>query len=1156
MFTVPTQKNILILLAGFVSVSAIALCAYTASAAPNLQINYQGKLTDSSDATVSDGDYAMTFSLYTAPTGGSSVWTESSTSTVTNGLFSIMLGSSTSLASVDFDQTLYLGINVEEDGEMSPRKILGTVPAAFEAVHAADASTLGGVASTSFLRSDQADTASGLLTFTGGFVSQSSSTISGLTTNTATTTNFIINSESFTDLTGTGLSNNSGVLTLNTTLLDTLYATTTDFDTSAELATILTDETGAGNAVFSASPTFTGTIDAVASDFSGTLTLSGSAANIALGSNYLSGDGDDEGVYVDSGGNVGVGTTSPASKLDVRPVSYASSQANGITLGNTTNSLWDTSIFLRSDSSGFPRLSLSGPGGAEGLIIDTSGNIGIGTTTPAQLLHIAGNTRLEGLFYDADNSAGTPGMLLQTTATGTRWVATSTLGISGHDELTLAGSYDYLTLSGQEITLGQIDLTTDATGTLAFANGGTGAISYGANRLLFVNAGNTAFTSAADFLFDGSTFSTPGFVFADGVMSITSVSTTTIPNNSSNAWVIATSTGGQPLMRFDTTSGNELVMIGKAGGNVYIGDVGMSSNLIFEEDSVIHGQGTNTLTFGQSGDIINFVVDVGLGTTTASNARLTIQATSSNDILSLFETGGAEVVTVLESGNVGIGTTSPVQKLSVDGNLSLTGALYDNFYSAGLSGYVLQSSGAGLSWVATSTLNISEGVSFSDSAGLAAILSDETGSAGGGLAVFSISPTLTGTLDAVAGDFSSTLTLSGSAANIALGSNYLSGDGDDEGIYVGVDGKVGIGTSSPQSNFDLWGLGSGDIFTISSSTGSQLLTVTKSGYVGIGTTTPQYLLSVDGSIGVAYGGAALSVLGQTYPTIIETGWDGSSDYVDIFAPGDNNGGTPGISLLSSGNVGVGTTSPSKRLQVFETVADDQFRISYDATRYADFQVDSVGDLIIDAQGGDVRLNDENLHICSGGACPSGISAGTGNVMVENDLYVAAGGASGLGQATSTFQGDLLILGKLDVGTIDPIYRIDETKYATYGMSSVGIKESLSTMVQVTDFNNDTGYYEKYISWSELEKESDLWLFYQVTDFGTSWESLIVSLTTGFDGKVFYTKDIEHNALVIQSTAPGEVSASLSANRFDWQKWGNLRPDQDSPVTHFELESKQ
>jgi len=90
-----------------------------------------------------------------------------------------------------------------------------------------------------------------------------------------------------------------------------------ELDDSAGLAGALSDETGTGNAVFSTSPTLTGTLDAVAGDFSATLTMSGSLANIALGSNFLSGDGDDEGVFVNSDGNVGIGTTTPGSLLTV-----------------------------------------------------------------------------------------------------------------------------------------------------------------------------------------------------------------------------------------------------------------------------------------------------------------------------------------------------------------------------------------------------------------------------------------------------------------------------------------------------------------------------------------------------------------------------------------------------------------------------------------------------------------------------------------------------------------------------------------------------------------------------------------------------------------------------------------------------------------------
>ena len=154
-----------------------------AQAATNPEINYQGKLTDNTGSAVADGAYNMRFWLLTSASIAttSAAWTESLTGAdkvqVTSGLFSVMLGSTTPLSSVDFNQTLYLGVEIGGtgsptwDGEMSPRKILGTVPAAFEADHATDADTFSGIATTSFLRSDEADaiaasTASTLLTIT------------------------------------------------------------------------------------------------------------------------------------------------------------------------------------------------------------------------------------------------------------------------------------------------------------------------------------------------------------------------------------------------------------------------------------------------------------------------------------------------------------------------------------------------------------------------------------------------------------------------------------------------------------------------------------------------------------------------------------------------------------------------------------------------------------------------------------------------------------------------------------------------------------------------------------------------------------------------------------------------------------------------------
>ena len=96
--------------------------------------------------------------------------------------------------------------------------------------------------------------------------------------------------------------------------------------------------------------------------------------------------------------------------------------------------------------------------------------------------------------------------------------------------VTLAGTPDYITISGQEITRNQIDLTADVTGTLPVANGGTGststtycdltsnvtgtlpvanggtgATSFTANELLFGN-GTSAIQSSSNLTYDGSIF--------------------------------------------------------------------------------------------------------------------------------------------------------------------------------------------------------------------------------------------------------------------------------------------------------------------------------------------------------------------------------------------------------------------------------------------------------------------------------------------------------------------------------------------------------------------------------------------------------------------------------------------------------------------------
>ena len=86
-------------------------------------INYQGKLTDELGVPI-NRETEMTFSIYTEPTGGGSVWSESQVVQVTDGIFNVLLGSVNPLGPDYFTACFptYLGVKVGSDLEMTPRQ--------------------------------------------------------------------------------------------------------------------------------------------------------------------------------------------------------------------------------------------------------------------------------------------------------------------------------------------------------------------------------------------------------------------------------------------------------------------------------------------------------------------------------------------------------------------------------------------------------------------------------------------------------------------------------------------------------------------------------------------------------------------------------------------------------------------------------------------------------------------------------------------------------------------------------------------------------------------------------------------------------------------------------------------------------------------------
>jgi microcystin-dependent protein len=102
---------------------------------------------------VEDGAYTLVFKLYTVDNGGTALWTETQDNVVvTHGVFSVELGSVTSLPNIDAGQVYYLGIAAQGGAEMQPRAKLHKAFAAN--ITAAMAGTTNNIPSSGLARLD------------------------------------------------------------------------------------------------------------------------------------------------------------------------------------------------------------------------------------------------------------------------------------------------------------------------------------------------------------------------------------------------------------------------------------------------------------------------------------------------------------------------------------------------------------------------------------------------------------------------------------------------------------------------------------------------------------------------------------------------------------------------------------------------------------------------------------------------------------------------------------------------------------------------------------------------------------------------------------------------------------------------------------------
>jgi hypothetical protein len=130
------------------TIAALAAAAFafvpgegTAHAGVPTFLTEQGRLFDNM-GNPSTGTVSLTFNAYTSATGGTTLWTEVQSIPLDSGYFSAILGEVTPLPAGFFEaqaaagSTVYLGITVNTDAEMTPRQPIQSVPYALVANNA------------------------------------------------------------------------------------------------------------------------------------------------------------------------------------------------------------------------------------------------------------------------------------------------------------------------------------------------------------------------------------------------------------------------------------------------------------------------------------------------------------------------------------------------------------------------------------------------------------------------------------------------------------------------------------------------------------------------------------------------------------------------------------------------------------------------------------------------------------------------------------------------------------------------------------------------------------------------------------------------------------------------------------------------------------
>lgn len=710
-------------------------------------------------------------------------------------------------------------------------------------------------------------------------------------------------------------------------------------------------------------------------------------------------------ILAPTGGNVGVGATNPGSNLHIENTGTVvtkirSTDAVGVgrsyvqllrgTSGVTENG-WDISSndSLANDELTFRQITngvVSKP-----VTFLKNGNVGLGTTNPSAPLQINAanadpNAQASNLFITASDTAAIDkggSILLGGSYTGT--TQTNWAAIAGRKENASAGDYagylNFYTRANGGVPVekmritssGNVGIGTTSPTTLTEINTAVAASDSSSGAKLKISGnGNTGFSASEIQLYDRSADHNWNLGMRDySDDGSFRVSKGTFGNNTSDYLIILPS--GSIGIGTETPS-NLLSNISTSVGYTNVGD---NSGV---------GQNSSSLSWASAANGYTAAIVNASSSVSANGLQVrTAGVGSSNKILSLgtgtASAANTDLFVVQGDGNVGIGTTSPSYPLDVKNQIRVgaQGGLDVSILNGG-AGYGANLDLYNVSGTLTTKISANNNSYFN------------FGSVGIGTTNPQSKLDVRGSVIAANTDFVNGAT--GSFVQIqqgaATGNTYSSigayqagGVSSNSLILQNAGGNVGIGTTAPAAKLDvanatIRALDSNTQYPPASGKGLEMLSLS-----GVG-----YIFEYDRTLG-AYGPLRLGGSNLQFETV----------------------GGERMRIDSSGNVGIGNTSPLEKLNVTGTISTSYSDTNYPKIRGQIYNSGDSGGLTFAAQGASNTTNGSgDIRFVTGDANSINVNTDatlTEKMRIKYNGYVGIGttspqGALDISSTTSSF----------------------------------------------------------------------------------------------------------------------------------------------------------